>query len=225
MARRLFSKPIHAKEEGYGSPSASQGLKHRSSHGVETRPHPCPTFLLVQNLSREVIARSYITSWKLYDIYACLYGGFTTPCKIKSLNCQAWTVKRELSLSGILKCWIEIETRPSEEEERKNILAVWPDERMVCLLQRLSLLLWIHITFHVCTIPTYRVNWLYTVIVKFSRSLKQKWCWIIPYLPLTWTNECTDLTHQNINEDNSCVAREPECHSCRWNPELLEGNQ
>ena len=40
---------------------------------VESRPPlPVPPFLLVQNLSPKDIARSDITSWKLYDANMCL---------------------------------------------------------------------------------------------------------------------------------------------------------
>ena len=79
MARRPFYKPVHAKEERNGPPSATQGLstaKPRSSFlqlspevatfsglSVETHPPPpVPPFLLVQNLSPKDIARSDITS-------------------------------------------------------------------------------------------------------------------------------------------------------------------
>ena len=66
MARRLFSKTIHAKEERYGRPSADQVLSTAamlSGPRVETcPPPPVLPFLLVQNLSHKDIAGSHITS-------------------------------------------------------------------------------------------------------------------------------------------------------------------
>ena len=62
MARRPFSNPIRAKEEGNGPPSADQGLSTAGPR-VETRPSPpVPPFLLAQNLSPKDVAGSDITS-------------------------------------------------------------------------------------------------------------------------------------------------------------------
>jgi len=41
-----------------------------------------------------------------------------------------------------------------------------------------------------------------TAIFQLSRSLKQKWCWIIPCLPRL-EHEYTDFAYLNINEANS----------------------
>ena len=67
MARRLFSKPIHAKE---GHPVPTKGFLQLTPEAamlpgpsIETRPPPpVPPFLLVQNPSPKDIARSDITS-------------------------------------------------------------------------------------------------------------------------------------------------------------------
>ena len=67
MARRSLSKPIRAKEESNGPPSADQGLSTEAAMlpgtRVETNPPPLvPPFLLVQNRSPKDIAKSDITS-------------------------------------------------------------------------------------------------------------------------------------------------------------------
>jgi len=56
MARILFCKPICAKEERNGPPSADQGPPTAEPRAL------VPPFLLVQNLSPKDIARSDITS-------------------------------------------------------------------------------------------------------------------------------------------------------------------
>jgi len=71
--RRHFSKPIHAKEERNGPPSANQSLstaKPRSSQlftpiGCTRPPPPVLPFLLAQTLSPKDIAGSDITSANL----------------------------------------------------------------------------------------------------------------------------------------------------------------
>ena len=75
MARRLFSKPVHAKEERNGPPELTKVFLQLSPEAamltgpsVETRPPPpVPPILLAQNLSPKDITRSDITSRKLYD--------------------------------------------------------------------------------------------------------------------------------------------------------------
>jgi len=67
MAGQPFSKPICAKEERNGLPSADQGLfkaEPRDCHAVFTLhlPPPVPPFLLAQNLSPKGTAGSDITS-------------------------------------------------------------------------------------------------------------------------------------------------------------------
>jgi len=72
-ARRLFSKPIHAKEDRNPQPSASQGLstaKPRSSHSVCTHwaHSPCPILSAgAEPLSPKDIAGSNIMSTKSAD--------------------------------------------------------------------------------------------------------------------------------------------------------------
>ena len=73
MARRLSSKPIHAKEERNGPPSADQVLstaKPRNSHATYLGsvlkpahiPLCCPFWCIMQKLSSKDIASSDITS-------------------------------------------------------------------------------------------------------------------------------------------------------------------
>ena len=70
MARRPFSKPVHAEEERNGQTRADQGLLQLSPEAamlpgprVETRSPPhVPPFLLAQNLSPKDIVGSDITS-------------------------------------------------------------------------------------------------------------------------------------------------------------------
>ena len=73
MARRPFFKPIHAKEERNGPPSADQVLstaKPRSGHATHLGsvlkpahiPLCCPFWCIVQNLSSKDIVSSDITS-------------------------------------------------------------------------------------------------------------------------------------------------------------------
>ena len=77
MARRLFSKPVRAKEERMAHPVLTKGFLQLSPEAallpgprVEIcPPPPVPPFLLAQNLSPKDIAGSDITSLKLYDVY------------------------------------------------------------------------------------------------------------------------------------------------------------
>ena len=82
MARRLFSKPIRAKEERNGPPSADQGLstaKPRSSHAfctlqVHPPTSPCPTL----SAGAEPKSQGHCRKWhhKL-NVVRCIYASIS----------------------------------------------------------------------------------------------------------------------------------------------------
>jgi len=151
-SQKTFSKPIHAKEERNGPPSANQGLSQQSldqsNYAISAQCWNPPT-ILCPTLSAGAEPKSWGNCWKWHHklkivwlIYACLYSGFTTPCRIKSLNCKAWTVTKIVNsaINRLLSTSWDFELMNKRwgcalfSVKYAVVLCKKPDEWMICLL-------------------------------------------------------------------------------------------